>query len=277
MKRALILTIALCLFLPQVSFSGQNEFPELLMRSTFMITDGKTLGTVFILGRPDPVAPDRVYYCLFTATHVFDSFPGEMATLKLRKFENGAFSTLDYNLKIRDGNKPLWISHPKADVAAMNVSLPRDCDLKIISTDLLANDKMLTDFEVHPGDEVMVFGFPLGFRSDPGFFPILRSAKIAGYPLTPVGSTVTFLIDFEIFPGNSGGPVLFYDTNRFYNGFVNIGSVHFLMGVVTQEVAPTNVTEFIDETIIKKTKLKLGVAVHAHFVKELLDKIPIPR
>lgn len=267
--------VFLLIMIPYSSFA-QNNFCEIMMRSTFQISDGQSAGTVFIMGRPDPVATQTAYYILITADHVLSGFPGDVATITLRSFENGNYKPLFHQIKIRESGKPIWVKHPNADVAAMNVALPRNCDLQLISTDLLATDELLKEFEVQPGDELFVFGYPLGLPSNEAGFPILRSARIANFPITPVASTVTFLLDFEIFPGNSGGPVLFNSQNRFYSGGTHIGITRFLMGIVSQELAPSQTFNTLDETITKRYKLKVAVAVHAIFVKEIIKLLPLP-
>ena len=69
---------------------------------------------------------------------------------------------------------------------------------------LLADDEMLSLFEANPGEELTALGYPLGAESNSAGFAILRSGKIASYPLLPTEATQKFLFDFAIFPGNSG-------------------------------------------------------------------------
>ena len=72
---------------------------------------------------------------------------------------------------------------------------------------MLANDDLLAKYNIHPGDVLDCLGYPFGFESPVGSFPILRSGKIASYPLLPTKGTQSFLLDFRVFPGNSGSPV----------------------------------------------------------------------
>lgn len=276
-SRNSLIALLWCLIMLSSIAGAQNNFCEIMMRSTFQISDGQSAGTVFIMGRPDPVATQTAYYVMITADHVLSCFRGDTATLALRTLENGEYKQLPHKVKIRDAGKPLWVKHPSTDVAAMYVSLPRNCDLRLISTDLLATDDFYNEFEIQPGDEVFVFGFPLGLPANPAGFPILRSARIANFPLTPVASTVTFLVDFEIFPGNSGGPVLLNSQNRFYKGGTHIGITRSLLGIVSQEMAPSQTINTLDETITKKYKVKVAIAVHAYFVKEILKLLPFPK
>src|SRR5438876_10762205 len=117
-----------------------------------------------------------------------------------------------------------------ADVAVMYVNLARGrTDPHHLDQPVADDDDMLSEFEVNPGEELICLGYPFGAESNTGGFPILRSGRIASYPLLPTESTKTFLFDFSIFPGNSGGPVYLSSNNRTYGGRMHTGeSVHSL-------------------------------------------------
>ena len=156
----------------------------------------------------------------------------------------------------------------------MRIALPRTTDIKLISTELVATDDFIKDYEVNPGDDLLVLGFPYGAEANKAGFPILRSGRIANYPLIPTKMTKTFLLDFEIFGGNSGGPVFMCSRNRAFGGSTQIGVVSQLMGIVTHEKGFVEHVKTIDEEILKKHKLSLAVIVHASFLKELLLLLP---
>ena len=113
-------------------------------------------------------------------------------------------------------NKPLYVKHKDADVIALYVDMPDDLSVPILPMAFLADDEVLKKFEIHPGDELLCLGFPLGVSSESGF-PILRSGKIASYPI------VSTLYAFRVFDGNSGGPVYFVDHGRTYGGLMHLG------------------------------------------------------
>jgi len=87
------------------------------------------------------------------------------------------------------------IRHPDeaVDVAVMYTLLPRDIDILLLSTAMLADDEVLKKFEIHLGDELICLGYPLGAEATEAGFPILRSGKIVSYPLIPTKQTKTFL------------------------------------------------------------------------------------
>jgi len=116
-----------------------------------------------------------------------------------------------------------------ADVAVMYVNLARGRTDPHHLDQPVADDDMLSEFEVNPGEELICLGYPFGAESNTGGFPILRSGRIASYPLLPTESTKALLFDFPIFPGNSGGPVYLSSNNRTYGGRMHTGeSVHSL-------------------------------------------------
>src|SRR5207247_9398654 len=117
-----------------------------------------------------------------------------------------------------DAGQPLWTSPDDVDVGVMYITLPAGIQIPIISTNLLADDDMLSEFEVNPGEELTCLGYPFGTESNAAGFPILRSGRIASYPLFPPESTQKFLFNFAIFPENSGVPVILPPINRFTAG-----------------------------------------------------------
>lgn len=254
--------------------SDATDISSILMRSTFRIQGDKSFGTVFIMGEPLADQPGKGSYVLITAAHVLDEIKSNTAILFVRKRMGIAYVKIPYPIQIRDNGNPLWVRHPKVDVAAMRVALPQDIDIQIFSTDLLADDKALEELEIHSGDELLVLGFPYGAEANEAGFPILRSGRIAGFPLTPTSETLTFLLDFPVFNGNSGGPVYMHHENRSYKGATHIGVVRMILGVVSQEQAIEERVQSLSETLVRKHKLGLAVIVHARFVKEVLTMLP---
>ena len=273
------LLVVFPLLLASASFAQNQkdiELNTLLMESTFKV-EGRnaqgqpTLGTVFIMGRPFPNQPAKGRYLLITAAHVLEEMQGETAVLHLRRkvdANTNRWARAPIPLAIRANGQPVWKKHPDADVAAMYVRLPNESSIPLISTDLLADDKMLSDFEIHPGDELDCLGYPLGLDANDAGFPVLRSGKIASYPLVPTNTTRTFLFDFRILKGNSGGPVYFVQSTRTYAGGTHMETIHFIIGLVSQEsVVQQPYSEF---------QLGLAVVVHASLIKQAINLLPSP-
>lgn len=255
-----------------------QDLSVLMMEATCKITGPGSVGTGFVMGKPDTNDTRRAFYILITADHVLQRIQGDTATLVLRETgPSNTWSRVEFPVQIRRDGNPLWRKHPDVDVAAMFIGVPPNTVPRPLSTDLLVNDKELSEFEIHPGMELMCLGYPFGAEANPVGFPILRSGRIASYPLIPTKNTRTFLFDFTVFRGNSGGPVYFVVNDPTYAGGRHIGmSIRGIIGVVVQE---RNITETIQELYEKKEKttpLRLGEVVHASFIKELVETMGFP-
>lgn len=250
------------------------EINTTLMHCTYQIfgpsdePNELTTGTVFVMGAPDANRPGTGRSVLVTAGHVLEEIVGQEATIYLReKMADGRYVRRTHTLRIRQGQTPRWVRHPEVDVALMNVDLPdfvskQAEEIPFLSTNMLADDELMAELEIHPGDELLSLGYPLGIGANEAGFPILRRGTIASYPLIPASETKSFLFDFEVFPGNSGGPVYFVDRDRAYGGAIHLGqTVYFVAGVITEQ----------------HEQLRLAIVVPAHFIKEtltLLDRQP---
>jgi hypothetical protein len=254
----------------------QTDINTILMRSTFkLVGNNGSSGTAFILGKPAPSDTKKAYYVMVTAAHVLQQMNGDQSVMFLRKKEGDTYKKVPYAIKIREGNIALWTTHPSADVAVMYVSLPQEADIAIVSTDLLATDEMLQKFEIHPGDRLSCLGYPLGAEANEAGFAILRSGYIASYPLVPTKTGKSFLFDFNVFAGNSGGPVYMVDSNRTYGGStINIGTVQFLVGLVSEQKIVDEEIKSLTEVRKQRHQLGLGVVIHAALIREALDLLP---
>ncbi len=259
----------------RVSAAMQDtEFNTLLFQTTFKIegpgfeSGTVTLGTVFLMSRPIPES-SKFQTVLITAKHVLEGIRGDTAMLNLRRRTTAGWQRVRYPVKIRDAGQPVWVGPDDIDVAVMYVQLPESVQIPIISTNILADDAMLSQFEVHPGDELTCLGYPFGAESNSAGFAILRSGKIASFPLLPTEKTQTFLFDFEIFPGNSGGPVYLSADNRTYAGRMHTGeTVHFIVGLITQQLSE-NLTS-------SKERLSLASVIHASLIRKAVNMLPDP-
>jgi hypothetical protein len=257
-----------------VAAEERLELNTVLMESTFKLQGEGSRGTAFIIGRPSKKEPEKAYYVLVTAAHVLDSIRGDTAQVALRKKKkDGTWEKVPYTIKIRHNDKPLWIRHDEVDVAAMYIGLPKNVDIPLLPIDFLVDDKNLEQFEIHPGDELMCLGYPLGAEGPAGF-SVLRSGKIASYPLLPTKQIKTFLYSFEIFEGNSGGPVYFVESGRTYKGSMHVVTIQFIAGLISKQYFATETIVSLREKKELKHALSLAVVVHASLIKETIEKLP---
>jgi hypothetical protein len=284
MRRLLIylalLPAGIGLLMPVTSFCRAEDavqsLPEInsiLMESTFRIHGPKkgdkeaiSFGTVFLVGKPTPDDVTRWYYVLITAAHVLDGIEGDTAILTLReKQDDGSYHQRNWPVKLRENDKPIYVKHKDADVVALYVNMPDDLHVPILPTSLLASDEILSKFQIHPGDELLCLGFPLFVSTDFGF-PILRSGKIASYPIVPTKINKSFLFDFRVFEGNSGGPVYFTDHNRVYSGSTHLAeTIQFVAGLVTSQIGAK---------LYNNQFLQLAAVVPSTFILETIDLLP---
>ncbi|MDP3979952.1 MAG: hypothetical protein Q8Q33_00910 [Chlamydiota bacterium] len=255
-----------------------------LMRSTFKIEGPSNvkgevvIGTAFILGLPSQSNPSKGYYVLVTAAHILEEITGTYAGITLRrKISHNQYEKLFYEFPVRDKGKPLWVRHPDPDidVAAMFITLPAGSDIVLLSTRFLATDQVLEHYEIHPGDELMVLGFPYGVGCNDVDFPILRSGNIASFPITPVKKARSFLFDFQVFEGNSGGPVYCFYPGRFYRGlYHNQQPVQYIVGLVSRGVSAVQIKKKIFGVSEKKHTLVLAEVIPAVFILETIRLLP---
>jgi hypothetical protein len=225
----------------------------------------RTVGTGFLISDPTPDGRPRVI--LVTAAHVFSGMPGKMATVGYR-IENpdGSWSYSPQPVQIRDaGGHELWTHHPSRDVAAIVISAPAEFAKAAIPEDYLASDDTFTHYKVRAGDEMMALGFPRGLAANQAGFPILRSGRVASYPVAPAKIFPTFLLDFSVFPGNSGGPVFMTDQDHRPSAGGGAPDPEFIAGLLTQQVE------------LNHERLEIGIVTHAKFIRETLARVDNPQ
>lgn len=217
----------------------------------------RTVGTGFLISSVDASGAPRTV--LVTAHHVLDGMTAPIAAIGYRTAaHDGGWTYSPAPLRIRDdAGEPLWTRHPAQDVAALVVEAPPEFAKAAIPAGYLAAEGALERQGFGPGDELIVLGFPRGLAANNAGFPILRSGRIASYPLTSKASP-TFLLDFSVFPGNSGGPVFAPGGTGTARIKASGAPRPVVAGLLTQQV------EFNSE------RLEIGVVTHARYIVETL-------
>ncbi len=154
------------------------EINTVLMESTFRITGPApklgeiSYGAGFVMVRQVAKDFDQGRYVLVTAKHVFEGIQGEVATVTLRKRNaSGDIQSFPFTIRIRDKDTALYTTHPTADVAAIDIDMPKDTILaqlggNITNVNWLATDDFLTNIAIHPGDELECLGYPLALAAN---------------------------------------------------------------------------------------------------------------
>jgi len=224
----------------------------------------RTVGTGFLIStvKPDGT-PDTI---LVTANHVFEKMPGAEARIGYR-FANpdGSWSYAPTEVTIRDkSGRELWTHHPNRDVAAISIKAPAAFAKAAVPETWLAEDQTFNKLAVGAGDEMMALGFPRGLSANQAGFPILRAGRVASYPVAPAKIFPTFLLDFSVFAGNSGGPVFMSETARRRGGAADSQPTQFIAGLLTQQVELNN------------ERLEIGIVTHATYIRETIDLLEHP-
>ncbi|MET0273050.1 MAG: trypsin-like peptidase domain-containing protein [Phenylobacterium sp.] len=228
----------------------------------------RTVGTGFLISAPGPDGQPRTV--LVTANHVLQKMPSANARIGYRiSNPDGSWSYSPQQLRIRDGQgHELWTHHPNRDVAAITITAPAEFAKAAIPVDYLAADDTFSKYQVGAGDEMMALGFPRGLAANQAGFPILRSGRVASYPVAPAKIFPTFLLDFSVFPGNSGGPVYMSDNAHRRSGAQNVSDgaqdAGFIAGLLTQQVELNN------------ERLEIGIVTHAKYIRETIGLIGDP-
>jgi hypothetical protein len=164
---------------------------------------------------------------------------------------------------IRDTSGELWRHDPSHDVAVIEVRAPDAFAKAAIPLNWLAGGDTFTKYDIGPGDEMLVLGYPQGLSANSAGFPILRSGRVAS-PIEAGSVSPTFLLDFRVFPGNSGGPV-FIGGSLQRTGEASAAPVQFIAGMLTQQVELNN------------ERLEIGIVTDAQFVRDAIGLLDQPR
>jgi V8-like Glu-specific endopeptidase len=224
----------------------------------------RTVGTGFLINAPTLDGQPRTV--LVTANHVLQRMPGVQARIGYRIANaDGSWSYAPQKFDIRDADgNPRWTQHPKRDVAAISITAPPEFAKAAIPKDWLAGDETFATYAVGAGDQMMALGFPRGLSANPAGFPILRAGRVASFPLAPAAAFPTFLLDFTVFPGNSGGPVFMAEGVRRRPGGGETQEVQFVAGLLTQQVE------------LNSERLEIGIVTHARYIHETLALLDNP-
>ncbi|MDB5038960.1 MAG: uncharacterized protein JWQ35_2488 [Bacteriovoracaceae bacterium] len=207
--------------------------------------------TGFLFGHLLPSAENQEpHYKVFLVTnrHVLLN-----QSLVVLRFDNYGTGTTQFPVPLVQNNKPVWIAHsdPDVDVAILpidgnllyqnigNISLFKD------DTDILPLYSAKAK-DICEGDGIFVMGFPLGLVHQMQNFAVVRRGIISRIKDCMGGHSKDFLVDAQIFPGNSGGPVVSKPEVISIQGTQSINGC-LLLGVVSAYLP------FIDIAVSKQT------------------------
>lgn len=219
------------------------------MWSTYIVGSEKGMGAGFVMFRRDPTEPDGVVPVMVTAAHLLKAIGKGPVFVGARVPEaNGGVQVAIIKF-IPDPKKPFYVQHPEQDVAAFDLRLPEE------AAGALALPSFIGSIAAEPprtGEEVSFVGFPEMVTQLEGLFPIMRSGHVASYPVSPQGTADLYVIDADVFPGDSGGPV-------FIKGR---GGRPVVAGMIIERVSPA-----------RKDFSHMAVSVSPQAIKETLQML----
>ncbi len=240
--------------------SEASDYATQVMQATFKLFNKESTGTCILFKRS---ADDAALY-LVTAAHVLEKADGDKALLVLRKkISDDAYERLDVPVIIRKDDKPIWIKHPKHDLAIIRLTQTLPIAVTPLSADCLAKQQDLKDNKIHICSSLFILTYPQRFEANSAGFPVARQGIWASPPELPVASNPTFLADFTTFAGDSGGPVFMPVTEE----------KPLILGfVLSQNYFDDRMKSTYEERLVHYP-LGMGTVLHAHYARELLADI----
>lgn len=235
--------------------------------ATYLLEHPKTSGTAFVINRAAKADEGAQELLLVTAAHAFAKMDGEEATLVLRKrTADGTWEAAPTKIRIRQDGKPAWHKHPKQDVAVLTLTAPNNATIDSLPLDSLATAEDWKTDPPQPGWLVRCVGFPHAaqFKPSAAGFPLTRLGCIASFPLQRYEKHPTFLVDYNVFEGDSGGLVY---AEEFGGSAKIIGLVH------GQHFLDERYKLVYQEGKIRK-RLGLAIIVNSQAILETINGLP---
>lgn len=166
------------------------------------------IGTGFMYGAPAD-EPGKVRPFLVTNSHVLNATEGHIV-IKIKGRNNQPAP--EFGLDIRNTPEIVTTRQDGLDIAVTPIPtvvweyLPAE-NAFVLEDDLLSIAKA-NEVGIGEGDSILAVGFPMGIVGYQNYIsPIVRQGCIASIQDWLSGRTRNIMIDANVFPGNSGGPV----------------------------------------------------------------------
>jgi S1-C subfamily serine protease len=186
--------------------------------------------------------------------------------LRLHTDPNDIAMSADYDVPLYNGTQHLWRIHPKsavADIAVVKLDKTQ-VQAKFFVKAWSAQAFLPTQYPLHPGEDIFIMGFPLGFHDTKHNLPIFRNAMIASSYGVPFQGLPLFLTDANLHPGTSGSPVVTKPKSAWVDdkGNTNLvtGTTYYLIGVHSGTVDPK---------ITGGQQIGLGAAWYSGLIEEI--------
>lgn len=192
------------------------------------------IGTGFIYGVDANDSGSDVYPFLVTNRHILEN--DGTIVVKMNRTDDLPANEYAFDIERVQHN---ITTHPDSDVDVAVMPVPVDVWIVDQSAANIVQERQSLsraaagEIGVSEGDGVFAVGFPLGLvEYENQIFPIVRQGCIARIQDWLSGRARRILIDANIFPGNSGGPVFLRPTAMASAG-ANANDVAYLIGMVS--------------------------------------------
>jgi hypothetical protein len=235
------------------SCAGRMNVSEKMMWSTYPLITQKGAATGFVINHRDKNAPGGVVPVVFTSVHVLDTVGKGPLIIGFRMpdaTDEAQVALLAFKPPMMSGKERFYVRHPQHDIAAFALHLPAELSGRADMRSFLNHRTLARDGRyLRSGVEVTFLGYPEVLPGTEGAFPVLRSGRVASYPVGTPQAHGRFLINSDVYPGDSGAPV-----------FITGGDNHpRLVGMISQRIG-----------LEARNFSHLAVAVDADVIRETL-------
>jgi hypothetical protein len=122
--------------------------------------------------------------------------------------EAGELQVVAVRSQPQRGRGRFYVRHPRHDLAAFALEWPEEiADLIPIRSFLDEGSVARRAGALRAGAEVSFLGYPEVLPGTAGAFPILRTGRVASYPVGTATAQGLFVVNADVYPGDSGAPV----------------------------------------------------------------------
>ncbi len=240
------------------------------MHAVVKIVNESSTATGFLVVCPPEGSSSDTRLLLVTAAHVFEQMSGETCRIVFRRpGEDRFWNRVEQRLPVRAGDRPCWQRHPQADVAVLPVHLPGPVTKAALPMDRIADQSAIATGKIRTGQDVWIPCYPAHLEANHSGFAVLRHGVISSYPLGPVATYKTFLVDYSTFGGDSGSPVVVQVPTG--NGGSNpSGKALLVAGLVVGQHRQTEKVVLPFEQRITHHPLGLAIVVPGEFIRQTI-------
>ncbi|WP_421798493.1 S1 family peptidase [Haliscomenobacter sp.] len=231
-------------------------------------------------------AHNKTIPCLITAKHVLENVPDKWTpdkiNLRLFRFQNEELhKNLGVEIPLRKNGKKLWIEpdNKSTDLACLPLL---NLEEKLGISDLIIFPYRLfaSKDDYFEGAQLFIFGYPGIVEPSFQTKALVRNGIVSWVsPSSPESNII--LVDSDLYPGNSGGPVIKVPSPMDKFGNIVVGETPKFLGIVSaKKQAPTVlidqngkvVLDTLGNNFFTMESVGIGIIETAHNVKILLDK-----